>query len=325
MKLSAIAPSIKTPLMIFAKIALTLILFFWLYNKADAPAIAQALTQLAAGTVGLALALHVFAFILGGYRWWILLRFAGVQTPFNQVLPSYYLGIFLNNFLPSSMGGDIARIIHLNLRGFQAKNLILSTLIDRAVGLTSVLVLATAGAFLAAGNLHDSIAGKLLLLLSACAAGLVVFVAFPQSRWAIANWRHRFREHKWWVALLDAVSLARNYCTRPKLVFSTFALSLAAQSLVIGTYYVLGRDLGVPLSFGQYFPIIAAVFFAASLPISMGGLGVREAALVMLLVKGGADSQTAIVLALSYFGILVSSSIPGMLTFFFGRKAGGHD
>jgi glycosyltransferase 2 family protein len=323
-KLSAIAPSIKAPLMIFAKIALTLCLFFWLYIKADAPAIARVLKQLNAGTVGLALTMHFTAFILAGYRWWVLLQFAGAHTPFRKVLPSYYLGIFLNNFFPSSMGGDIARIIHLNLRGFPMKNLILSTLIDRVIGLSTVLVLATASTFLVAGTLHDSITGKLFLLLSVCAAGLIVFLTFPRSRWHIANWRHRFREHKWWVVLLDAINLARNYCARPKLIFSTFALSVMAQTLVIGIYYLLGRDLGVPLSFGQYFVVIAAVFIAASLPISVGGHGVREATLVALLVQAGTDSQTAIVLALSYFAVVAMSSTPGVFMLFVGRRQGRH-
>jgi hypothetical protein len=64
---------------------------------------------------------------------------------------------------------------------------------------------------------------------------------------------------------------------------------------------------------------IPAVFLAASLPVSIGGLGVREGTLVGMLVTAGADLKTAINLSLAYLLVLWISSVPGALVILSSR------
>jgi uncharacterized membrane protein YbhN (UPF0104 family) len=90
-------------------------------------------------------------------------------------------------------------------------------------------------------------------------------------------------------------------------------ISTIAQGLIILTYYLIGRGLGLEISFTTYLVAIPAVFLAASLPVSIGGLGVREGTLVGLLVAAGANLPLAINLSLVYLMVLWISTLPGAL------------
>lgn len=89
--------------------------------------------------VAFAVGMTLLTFLVGSLRWWILLRHSAKHVSFTKILPSYYLGVFFNNILPTTMGGDVVRAIHLGLHGISMKSLIGSTFIDRGVGLFVIL------------------------------------------------------------------------------------------------------------------------------------------------------------------------------------------
>ncbi len=91
------------------------------------------------------------------------------------------------------------------------------------------------------------------------------------------------------------------------------------QSAVIAAYYILGKTVGITLSLFAYFGIIPIVFLAGALPVSVGGIGVRESALVGLLVAIGINTQLAIALSLLFLFVLLVSSLPGGVVMLFSR------
>lgn len=157
--------NLHKPVLIVIKIVVTLTFACWVAAKIDYTALAETFSVLNPLLFVSAVGLHILAFIFGGLRWWVLLRHTHDWVPFRKVLPSYYLGLFFNIFLPTGVGGDVVRTIHLNLRGLHMKDLIVSALIDRIIGLTVVLLVGISSiVFSPEVNLDSNI--KIILALS---------------------------------------------------------------------------------------------------------------------------------------------------------------
>lgn len=310
----------RRTILIAAKIVVTAVLGGWLAAKIDYAVLSATFSVLNPLLLASAVGLHVLAFIFGGVRWWVLLCHAHDRIEFRKVMPSYYLGLFFNNFLPTGVGGDVIRTIHLNFRGLRTKDLVVSALVDRIIGLTVVLLLGIASIAMSPEVTLDR-GTKMILAL--CFAAIVIgglLLASPRFIALIENFRQRYQRNRVRGTLLDMIVLCCSYRSRPGLLMGALVLTLFMQSLVIIVYYLLGTSLGIDLSAITYFGIIPIVFIAANLPVSVGGLGVREATLVTLLVAAGIDTQRAIALSLLYLLVLWLASAPGAGVMLFSRK-----
>lgn len=293
------------------KLGITASLIYWLLANADYVAIGAMLARVGSVLFISAIAVHISASCFTAMRWWLLLKHTGVQVGFMQVLPSYYLGLFFNNILPTGIGGDVVRTLHLTRRGLSLKALAASMIVDRAIGLMAMLLVATTCAvFLPQVGLDAKTRSSALILLAAC-VGAIVLAATPWAG-ALLKWlQKRYRQTKIRHGILDSALLCYSYRSDPGLMLLAALLSVVAQSLVILVYVLLGFGTGLTLPLATYFVIIPIVFVAAMLPISLGGLGVREGTLVGLLIAFGADRQLAIGLSLLYLFVLWLSTLPG--------------
>lgn len=295
------------------KILVTGASLYWLATLADVSTVRRVLASATTGAIILAIGVILFAFLIGSLRWWLLLRHSTDSVSFRGILPSYYLGIFFNNVLPTAMGGDAIRTIHLGLRGIGVKSLVGSAVMDRGVGLLVVLGM---GIICAPFAPEITLTPRDKLLLAGAAATMLVgiwllfntgFLKFTQ-RLLVKYQNTRVRHF-----LLDTLRLCHSYrSARGKLLAAT-GLTIFMQSSVIMSYYMLGKTVGITLSPVTYFSIVPLVFLASAFPVSLGGIGVREGTLVALLRAVGIDTQTAVTLSLLYLFAHLASSMPGGL------------
>jgi uncharacterized protein (TIRG00374 family) len=303
------------------KLTITASLCYWLFSSVDAEALRVNLMQLGAFPILAGVLLHFVVFLLGAFRWWMLLRHTHTATPFYKAFPSYYLGVFYNNLLPTGLGGDTVRILHLRVRGISTKSLVSATIMDRAIGLSTVVIMGLCGVLISEElgiSNHTKTVLVTLFVVGLLSVGLMWSdrsVRFVEN--LVQKYRHT-RVRAW---LLDVVLTCYSYrATKSRIAFA-YAVSAIGQSLITLVYYMLGRGLGLDLSIVTYFVAIPAVFLAASLPVSIGGLGIREGTLVGMLVTAGANLQLAINLSLVYLLVLWLSALPGALVLLFGRKS----
>lgn len=263
----------------------------------------------------------VLASLIGSLRWWVLLRHTAELIRYTQVLPSYYLGVFFNNILPTTMGGDIVRTLHLSFRGMNTKALIGSAVIDRTVGLFTILTIGLVSISLSPEVVLGR--GDRLMLAGTTTLGLAgIWLLFNThflnliQRLITAYQHTRVRKY-----LLETVQLCHSYRSARGRLLAAVTLTILMQSAVIVSYYILGKAIGITLSLFTYFGVIPLVFLAGALPVSLGGIGVREGALVGLLVAIGIDTQLAIALSLLYLFVLLVSSLPGGLVMLFSSTS----
>ena len=303
----------KITALIFVKILITGGLIYWLFSRVDVDNLAKILVLIKPSQIIGAIFLHIAVFLFGWFRWWLLFRHIGTSSPFLKTLPSYYLGVFFNNVLPTGMGGDAIRTFHLTLRGLSLKVLVASAIVDRVIGLVVVLAIGATGFFLSLdSNLVGSRKIFLLIAVLAVVTASWLFLA-PRFIGLVERLAHKYQHTRIRKGLLVLISLCYSYGSAKKLLLAAIGLTVAMQGLVIFIYYYLGSCIGLELPFVTYLVVIPIVAVAASLPISIGGLGVREGALVGLLVTGGADGQLAIALSLLFLLVLWVASLPGSL------------
>lgn len=309
--MSDIDVSAKKGALIFLKLIVTGITIWWLWSMTDYTALLRAFRHIAPIIIAAALCMNIFAFLIGSARWWILLCHTTGRIAYKKVLPSYYLGIFFNNILPTSMGGDVVRTFHLGLRGVNIQAQLGSTVADRSIGLFVSLLIGSICIFISPDiniGQYDKLLMMMILIIFAAGTWLF-FSAFSIAY--IERLEIKYQSTRVRRFILETLRLCHKYRSARGSLIAALILTVIMQSSVILAYYILGIGIGVKLSIMTYFAVIPIVFLAASIPISIGGIGVREGTLVGLLIKAGADTQHAIALSLLYLVVLLLSSLPG--------------
>jgi uncharacterized membrane protein YbhN (UPF0104 family) len=105
-----------------------------------------------------------------------------------------------------------------------------------------------------------------------------------------------------------------------RLLVAALLLSFILQSILILVYAILARALNIDISLPVLFFAIPLVFVATILPFSLGGLGIRESALLAVLGLMGVEMEQSGQLALAYLITLWLSIIPGGWSLVFGTR-----
>lgn len=301
------------PAFLLLKLVITASLCFWLYTRIDFQTLEESLLRLGALPIMLGVLLHVAVVFLGASRWWMLLTHTHAAIPFFKAFPSYYLGVFFNNFLPTGLGGDTVRILHMRVHGVSMKSLVSASVVDRAIGFAAIFMVGMIGVLVSRELYIPGHTKSVLIVVFLAGLLLAGWILSSHSGRIIESLARKYRHtriRKW---MLDVILTCYSYRAEQKRIAFAVVISTIGQGLVILTYYLIGRGLGLSLSLTTYLVAIPAVFLAASLPISIGGLGIREGTLVGMLVAAGAGLQPAINLSLVYLIVFWISTLPGAL------------
>ncbi len=288
------------------KALITATCLWWLSRYFDFKQVYAALTGINPLLLIVAIALHFLSFVLGGVRWWLLFRHVNGAIAFRQLWPSYYLGVFFNNLLPSIYGGDLARTARLYTAGFGGSALVSSAFVDRVLGLAALLSMGGIAVLFAPAGFENHLALGVLGLSLLALVPMVVIAAVPQwTRLLDAGIGSR------WPRLHAVLSCFPRYRNAPGLMLAAFGLSVLNQLMVVLALLMLAPGLGVHLPVFQFLVVLILVFLVASLPISLGGLGAREGAMMALLLPLGVDAASVLALSAAYLLVLWSSTLPG--------------
>lgn len=268
---------------------------------------AERLSQGRWGLFAAAVACLLASFVVGGLRWSIFLRAAGIETTAESALRAYLIGTFVNTFLPSQVGGDVARAWIAGTRGTRMRAGA-TVVIDRLTALGCLIAIAWAAVLLEAGSVPWQIAvalgGATLTFVAVLPVALVLVRAG-------GRFRHRLSSRvRLWAA--EAVAGARA-CLRPPVLRPTIPLGLVFQGLVALSVWLVARSIDVDAPFAVIVAVVPPALIATAAPISIGGLGVREALYVLLLGYAGVNATDATLLSLISALAFVLASLPGAL------------
>ena len=261
----------------------------------------------------------IFAFvvsnIIGSYQWFLLLKSKNLDITFFQALNYYHVGLFFNNFLIGNVGGDAFRIYDVTKKTNDSTNAISTVFFDRFIGFFTLTFLGMVVALfwlqqLASLNTVYTIAiilfGWILALLFLFNEGMARRVSVLLSRILPRVVNSKLRE------LYFELNRFRH---NKRLLLRLFVISIFVQVLRVLTHVLAARSIGVETNIFYFFIFIPIIAMAASLPISFGGIGVREQSGVTLFSKVGIASNSVVVFEFLAYIVGIISSLPGGILF----------
>jgi uncharacterized membrane protein YbhN (UPF0104 family) len=230
-------------------------------------------------------------------KWLRLLSARAIDAPRLQVVRAYCVGNLLSNVLPTAVGGDVYRVYRIQREAnARAADVTMSVLYERATGYGAMTCWGALGAAFYYGN---AAIGFLALAGGAAAAGALLWI-LPRAPFPAVREGHFLR---------NLLAHRRELMA----VYQMTVFSLVIQALYISTIAMTGRALGAHISWWYWAFATWVVAVAVLLPVTLGGLGVRESSFSALVDRaGGTGAQgasTGFVLA----GLLVLVNGLGLL------------
>ncbi len=271
----------------------------YILTGVDAGDLMRALTDVRPALVGGALAIYLLGQVLSAYKWSLLGRAVGFGSGFLRYARFYFIGMFVNLFGPSTIGGDLARGVSLGASGRRTLALD-SVVFDRASGLALLMALGAAAqlAFRSYG-LPWLLAGTV----SVVGIGLLVGWWMCPRLVRLLPAHNRLRRHV-------EVDLALFWQDR-RLLVRVAVLSLAFHLSQVCVQWVLARAAGAAVPFGYcllYHPVISVM---TALPVSIGGFGVREGGYLYFLTRIGIADSVALTVGLLWFMLTLLGGLVG--------------
>jgi uncharacterized protein (TIRG00374 family) len=263
------------------------------------------------------LALYTLAVVLSTVRWAQVLQALDIPSDLPPLVSHTLAGMFVSNFLPSTVGGDVLRVTRLAAVNGQRHTSLASVVVERLTGFL-VLPFITLVALL--GNptlLHFGQASRLTLTLAlgtlAALVAILVVVGSPRVGERFAG--------RSWLGFVSAVHLGLARMRRdPGAALGVLVSALAYQLSMVAAAWMAGHAMGIQVGWSAMMAFIPIVSIAQVLPISVSGLGLREGALVILLVPLGVSSGQAVAFGLLLYGMNMVVSLLGAPAFAVGSR-----
>ena len=266
----------------------------------------KAIAQIPAWLFLGALAGYLLAHTLGIAKWRMVVNAAGAQLDFATSAQCYLGGLFGTLFLPSIVGGDVIRLAVGLRRSPRPAAVLAGNVLDRFLDVAAQSGLALLGLILLPGSLPENLRHTARKALLVCAASIVVLAALTifSHKALLAGRSVRFRRR-----LARLRHALRSISRQP----SKLLLGWLVGTLIQSTFLLLTARLAVAC--GLVLPLRLWLLawplakLAALLPLTQGGIGVREAALVALLTPFGAPSHLVLAAGLVWESVIIAGGL----------------
>jgi len=294
-------PAHRRTLILLAKAGITAVVTWWLLQVVDVGRTLSLLRDLDPFPLVAALLVLLAQAAAGALRWRAIVLLQGGRLGIVRAMHLFFLGTFFNQTLSSTIGGDAVRVWRLRAAGVTLGRAAGGVALERLAGLLTLGVLAAAALPLTQGP--ALVALSLLAGASVLMAGLIalgVRLGSPGSPW------RRIMEDA------HAVLLSRNgvvVLCLSILIHLSGALALWAVAMGVG--------LEVPLL--PCLVLVPPAMLVATLPISLGGWGVREGVLVAAFGIVGVPADAALAVSVAFGLLVMASGVVGLSVWFAGR------
>ena len=303
----------KKLLLTLVKIAISGGLIYWILRGTNLSEILAAVGSAHVWLLAIAFSLHIVGFTLSAFRWRVLLRTRGSNASIPFLIESYIVGVFFNNFLPSTIGGDVYRAYDSWRLGQSRSGAVAVIFVDRFLGLLTLMLFALL-ALLAANELTQNI------------PFLYAWVFLGTAGMLAAVWL-MFIPPYWLPGLIGRIKLPFGNKVRSIIeaflafkgerdaLFKALGLSILLQANVVVHYYLIARSLDLPIPFYSFFLIIPLANVITLLPISVNGIGVRENAYIFFFAPFAVLKPETVAFAWIAYGMVVVQGIIGGLLY----------
>ncbi|MEJ2543646.1 MAG: lysylphosphatidylglycerol synthase transmembrane domain-containing protein [Calditrichaceae bacterium] len=266
-----------------------------------------------------AILIELLAVVIMSIRWQVLMRGYGFKTKWKNLFGYYLIGMFFNNFLPSTIGGDVIRVLKVVDDVQNKSSALASIIIERLMGVAATLFLA----FISLLILWQEFQNPQLLYVSGCFFLVIVLFFFSLIRNRPFKYLSRIFDTIKWYNIGDrfkrVFEAIHFFQKRRRILGYAFIYSLFSQSGIVLMNYALARALKIEISLAYLFLVVMVTFIITILP-SINGIGIREFGFISLLSRAGVSNATA--LSLSFLNLIIPMiiSLAGAILFVIQKR-----
>ena len=252
-------------------------------------------------------------------RWHEVAVALGLQVRFRRMFSHYMAGMFISNFVPTTVGGDVLRMTRLASDTDDGPHSFASVLLERLSGWIVLPVFTLVGLALdeelqslgAPTRVAAGTAGLTLLAL------VLILVLVGNQRFG--QW---VSKHQGWVRFVNGLHTGVDELrAKPRDTGRVLLTAFAYQAVMLAAAGCAAKVVGINgLGPTELMAFIPAVLIIQVLPITLGGLGLREGALVLFLHDLGVIDERAIAMGLLLYFLTVAGSLVGLPTLVFGGR-----
>lgn len=298
------------------KISISAVLIYYTLRKVGANTFLDEMLTASMLPVAASLILFLVSYIVGAVQWWLIMQANEISITVRQALSYYFIGLFFNNFLPSSLGGDVYRMIDIRRYSKDTSAAVSTVFLDRFAGFFIMSCLAMFSLpFLSGQELFSSWMQLFFIILPIIWILALMFLFNKNFARFLTKKIVRFLPQKLHVRGREIYNNIYTFRRYPFLALKILGIATAVQLFRISAIYLLALSLGTSVSFLPFLIFIPVIALAAALPVTLGGSGIREALGVTLFsivtVQG---DLAAVFLFMAYIAAIVTS-LPGGIIF----------
>jgi uncharacterized membrane protein YbhN (UPF0104 family) len=260
--------------------------------------------------------LHVATQIVSAWRWRMFAVAVKLGGSIRSYFSYYFVGMFFNLVLPTSVGGDVVRAWYLAHHGGNGHGrrmpAFLSVLADRISGVIVLALVACTAALFCPVALPGTIVACVAGVGAGAIAGVIglpILNRYLQARESLSTHLERLRR---------IAAGGMDYYRNVPLTVKTTLLSIFVQVNSVLVMALIGEGLGLQVPLGYYGIVMPLVSLLTLLPVSVNGMGLREFSTVLLLAPMGVGQAEAVTLAVLLFAAQTAAGLLGFFPYLLG-------
>ena len=292
------------------KILVTTLLFVLIFDKVDINSTIMMLKTIAPSFFIIALLVMIVEVLIANFRWKIVLKQLGSNITFYKALRYLWIGVFFNQALPSSIGGDAVRGYYLcKNENYSLSDATIGVLLDRVIGLLGLVLLV----ILTIPLIFES---TITVLTKWTILSIIFFALLAIILSLIIDLiPNKFSQLKIINGLVKFSTKGR------EVLFSYYGLIAVILSIIIHLTFVfaawlLAYGMGLDIPFIGMLLIVPITNLLIALPISIAGWGIREGLFITGLGYLNVSSDAALALSILYGLLMLVVSLPGFVDWF---------
>jgi len=268
-----------------------------------------------------ALLLYILSMFIVAFRWQILLNVRNIHVGVLRLTKYYIIGFFFNNFLPSSIGGDVSRIINLSSRNVPAAFSFGSVFVERLVGFLAMAFLSICSIFFLMNQFKDS--PLVIIITIALAVGflLLTWICFnPKAEKIISNLMLKLKWKGVGKKMHQGFCAIHEFRHHGGSLWLVFIISIFYQFILgVFSFWVV-RAAGLDADFLLIFALMQITSMVGIIPITLETAGTREWIYTLVLVPLGYNKSIIVGAMLLVRILSIAASSLGGIFFLTGDK-----
>jgi glycosyltransferase 2 family protein len=303
-------------LKLFARVAVSVLLIAWLLATIEVQNMLTTLSTSRCWLVAIAMGILSARMLLGGLRWQIILEAQNIKRSVLRLTGWYLVGSFFNMFLPTALGGDVARMYQAGKSTRKITDTVVSVMMERIIGCAGLVLLALIALSLPGSALPEGIPAAVAASSVCFVLGLAVIFHPVTSRIAVAL-LHRLRMSKVGEAITTGHHGLWHLARRRRVLLNAFCVTIVFHLIGVFCVYLTGLSLRLDVPFRFYCVAVPIIWTLTMLPVSINGIGVREGGFLLMFGTAGVSGADAVLLSLLTFFQLTVIGLLGGLVYLF--------